>query len=93
VARPGGGQVTPSPAELASLDPIWDGVMPPGDRPAWCHQVGTLVAVARAPALPDELAREADVLAAMERMLAVPPRRPPRARFRLWLRARRQGRR
>jgi hypothetical protein len=56
--------------ELAELDlglgdGIWDGAVPPDDAPLWSHRLGTLIAAARGPAAPDELEREAEILAGM----------------------------
>ena len=51
--------------DLALGDGIWDGVVPPHDAPSWSHRLGRLIAVARGPAAPDELEREAEILADM----------------------------
>jgi hypothetical protein len=63
-------------------DGLWDGQVPPGDAPAWSHDLATLVTAARGPARPDELAGEAAVVARMRDAVAgsTPPVSPGAAR-------------
>ncbi len=49
----------------AELDRLLAGARPSADAPAWCGDVAVLVRRATAPARPDELAREASIVARM----------------------------
>jgi hypothetical protein len=57
--------------EMASFDidladGIWEGTAAPEVAPAWYGEVATLIRTANAPALPDELVAEGDVVASMQ---------------------------
>jgi hypothetical protein len=49
----------------AELDRVLGGAMPSADAPAWCTDVAVLVRTAQAPAQPDEMRREHDIIARM----------------------------
>lgn len=48
-------------------DGIWDGTTVPDDPPPWYGRVATLIRAAKAPARPDELAAEDEIVALMRR--------------------------
>jgi hypothetical protein len=49
----------------AELDRVLGGAMPSANAPAWCTDVAVLVRTAQAPAQPDEMRREDDIIARM----------------------------
>jgi hypothetical protein len=55
--------------EIASLEGVWDGTLLPDDTPAWCTGFATLVEAAGGPPTAEELATEAEVVVAMQRIL------------------------
>jgi hypothetical protein len=54
------------------LDRLLSGAPPAPEAPAWCSDVAVLVRTAQAPALEDELAGEADIVARMRALLTPP---------------------
>jgi hypothetical protein len=55
-----------------AIDRLLMGAPPAPEAPAWCSDVAVLVRTAQRPALPDELAGEADIVARMRELLTVP---------------------
>ncbi|HET6953422.1 MAG TPA: hypothetical protein VFI47_23795 [Acidimicrobiales bacterium] len=49
----------------AEFDRVLSGAMPPPEAPAWCTDVAVLVRTAQAPAQPDEMRREAEIVGRM----------------------------
>jgi hypothetical protein len=52
----------------AQIERLLKGGSPQPDAPAWCSDVAVLVRAAHAPARPDELSREAEIVAAMREL-------------------------